>query len=238
MQEKNLNNPISLGTEMDFNTKKWNELYEVHNGVQYPHEQLVIYVSYLKQKAISESLKALEVGFGNIPDLVMLYHKGYEVYGLEVSENAVRKGKAMAESMNIPMQLQVWQPYELPFENKTFDLFCSSNSFHFNLDQSKALAEVSRVLNHQGKLYITYLAPGHKFIDSANFIGENLIRFTNNHPVPKMRQMVMRFYEHAETLEKLYEPYFSDISVSRLEYNILDNPNAYWIVTASQKVHV
>lgn len=236
MEDKKLSDTLSIPDEMSATTQKWNELYEVHNGVQYPHEQLVIYVSYLKQKAIKDdTLKALEVGFGAIPDLVMLHHKGYEVYGLEVSQNAVSKGQAMAASLNIPMHLQHWEPYALPFAEETFDLFCSSNSFHFNLDQDKALEEVARVLNQQGKLYITYLAPGHKFIDDSNYVGEDLIRFTDNHPVPKMRQMIMRFYDQAATLQALYERYFDEVRVTKLEYNILDNPNAYWIVTASKK---
>ncbi len=233
---ENIKSPgLAIQSEMQMNANKWNELYQSHNGVQFPHEQLVIYVSYLKQKAMTPNskLKALEVGFGSIADLVMLYHKGYEIHGLEVSENAVLKGVAAANSMNIPINLQRWTPYEMPFKDRSFDLFCSSNSFHFNLEHDIALAEVNRVLNEQGKLYITYLAPGHKFMDHADFVGENLIRFRDTHPVPKMRQMVLCFYDNPDTLKTLYEKYFNDVRVTKLEYNIMDNPNVNWIVTAS-----
>ncbi|AGF78975.1 methylase involved in ubiquinone/menaquinone biosynthesis [Desulfocapsa sulfexigens DSM 10523] len=225
---------INLSELSDFNTKNWDEYYKNNVGVEYPHEQLIIYVNYLKHEiGSSGEPKALETGFGSIADMRFLHRMNYEVYGLEVSQTAVEKGLLGCEKYKIKLNLQHWTPPVLPFENDFFDLFCSSNSIHFNLDQDLILSEIKRVLKIGGHLYTTYLAPGHKFIDKSKYIGDDLIQFTDDHYVLKMRKMVMRYYDQSSKLEKLYSKYFKEVRVTRLEYNILDAPNAYWIVTAT-----
>ncbi len=106
-----------------------------------------------------------------------------------------------------------------------------SISIHFNLNQREVLAEVQRVLKDFGYFYITYLAPGHKFIERSTSVGENLIEFNDDHYVPKMRKMVMKFYDDSTKIKTMYQEFFDDVRVTKLEYNILDAPNAYWIVT-------
>jgi len=226
---------INLNNFSDFNTKNWNEYYKNFTGVEYPHEQLIIYVNYLKRRVdYSDKPKVLEIGFGSIADMRFLDRMKYEVYGLEVSQTAVEKGLLACDKFKVKLNLQHWTPPGLPYKNSFFDLFCSSNSIHFNLDQDAILFEMQRVLKEGGHLYTTYLAPGHKFIDRSRYIGDDLIQFTDDHYVLKMRKMVMRYYDQSSKLEKLYSKYFKEVRVTRLEYNILDAPNAYWVVTAKK----
>ncbi len=226
---------LKLAELTDYNSNNWDKYYSSSGGIEYPHEQLVIYVNYIKRKlAYSHKPKALEIGFGSLADMRFLYQMGYNVYGLEVSQNAVDKALAYSQKLKIDMTINHWDPPIMQFDDAFFDFFCSSNSIHFNLDQDLILNEIHRILNDNGRLYTTYLAPGHKFINRSVPIGTNLIQFTDDHYVPEMRKMVMCYFESKEMLLDLYNKYFSDVRVTRLEYNILDAPNAYWIVTASK----
>ncbi len=75
--------------------------------MEYPYEQLVIYVSYLEKvwKNVEDNPKrALEIGFGSsIADMKFLTKRRFSVHGLEVSENAVKNSlkKSEKESINL-----------------------------------------------------------------------------------------------------------------------------------------
>lgn len=214
------------------NTKKWNNIYRTHGGLEYPHELLVIFVSRLNQKA-DRALRALEFGFGSIADMHMLFEKGYETWGLDVSENAVLKAQQKSDLLGIPLHLSAWTPGALPFNDKYFDLFCSSNALHFNLNQNQILSEVNRVLKKSGKIYATYLAPGHRFLNFVDMVDEDKIRFSSTHPVSGMQGLIMCYFNHPDKLVNLYEGHFRDVSVTRFEYKILGYQDAYWVVTAA-----
>jgi len=91
------------------NSEIWDQLYKSYEkgkpiGISYPTEALVIFVSNLRKGKdvvkyfldVGEehsvrtgfSGKALEIGFGSTANLKMLKEKGFDVYGVEVSNES------------------------------------------------------------------------------------------------------------------------------------------------------
>ena len=95
-------------------TEVWNEYYKSQqkgdtSGNEYPSEGLVRHISnlrknnnkfdYFNDAGVENKIrsnfkgKALEIGFGNLTNLRMVKKKGFDCYGLEVSENSVKRSK-------------------------------------------------------------------------------------------------------------------------------------------------
>ena len=140
----------------DFNNTKiaqevWNNYYISHGegdaGRLYPNEPLVRIVSTLRKGISFDNARyfddaglenknrldmngyALEIGFGHPSEMLMMRDKGFTCKGLEVSKEAVERGKARLERLNVgedQISLDFWKnPGELPYKDNEFDIVAS-----------------------------------------------------------------------------------------------------------------
>lgn len=117
--------------------------------------------------------KVLDVGCGNGYVLSRYAREGAEVYGIDITETAVRLSRMRFELFGLSGNFRVANAEQLPFKDNSFDCVCSMGVLHHTPDTQKALEEVHRVLKPGGKVILMFYHKNSLF----NRIGMPLYRF-------------------------------------------------------------
>jgi ubiquinone/menaquinone biosynthesis C-methylase UbiE len=100
--------------------------------------------------------RVLEVGCGNAYTLRKYAEHGAEVYGLDISETAVRISRQRFEYQGLRGDFRVGNAEELPYEPDYFDCICSMGVLHHVPDTKKAVSEICRCLKSGGRLIVMF----------------------------------------------------------------------------------
>lgn len=101
--------------------------------------------------------KILDCGAGGpLPPLALFERHGFEVWGIDVSDEQLDKAKQFCEQQGIAVQLRTGDMRDIPFENETFDYVYEHYSLcHLSKqDTAQAIREMYRVLKRQGLCFL------------------------------------------------------------------------------------
>lgn len=117
------------------------------------NETCVVYPDHLKdlERAIAEigsGKKVLDAGCSDGQVMEMIAKKGNDVFGFDLSKNAVEIAKKRG------LKVKTGNLLEIPFEDSSFDVVFCSHVIEHIFDTNKTLEEFHRVLRKGGKLII------------------------------------------------------------------------------------
>lgn len=107
----------------------------------------------------SDAKKILDAGFGTGILTKKLYHDGYDIFGIDMSEQLVAAGKEEMPNANLVCyDYSMGMP--LGFVNEKFDMIISTYAFHHidHWDKAELLEDMMRHLKEGGKIIIGDLA--------------------------------------------------------------------------------
>ena len=99
---------------------------------------IYLFDQILKNRFSSNS-KILDAGCGGGRNLVWFLREGFEVFGIDQTENAVEYCRQLAQEIapNLPnSNFQISSVEKMPFADKSFDLVISSAVLHFATDET------------------------------------------------------------------------------------------------------
>ncbi|MEM1535281.1 MAG: methyltransferase domain-containing protein [Candidatus Pacearchaeota archaeon] len=101
--------------------------------------------------------KILEIGCGNCRNLLPFARAGFDCYGIDFSKKMLKYARIYAREKGFNVKLKKANATKLPFSNEFFDyVLCIATLHHLNKEQqSKAIAEIWRVLKRGGEAYIS-----------------------------------------------------------------------------------
>ena len=104
--------------------------------------------------------QVLDIGChgGTFTEVISKKFLGAEVFGIDISQNAIDYGKKIRPKINF----QVASAEKLPFPDHFFDLITCFDTFEHLPDSSKALSQMHRVLAKDGK--VIFLIPTESFL--------------------------------------------------------------------------
>lgn len=126
----------------------WNELYRKgqHWEGKDHSKQMDKFITYLKKGD-----KVLDVGCGSGRDSIFLAEQGFEVWGIDFSEEAIRKAELKCNKDNLHFSVQ--DACLLNFENDFFDAIYSGWTLEA-VPLEKSVSEIYRVLRKYGIAYL------------------------------------------------------------------------------------
>ncbi|CAK0908949.1 unnamed protein product [Prorocentrum cordatum] len=102
--------------------------------------------------AAAAPLRVLDIGCGGgLVSNALASTPGYEVHGLDRSEEALSYARGVAERHGTGAAFRAGSVYELPFAAESFDAIVISDVLEHLLDLPRALAEAARVLRPGGR---------------------------------------------------------------------------------------
>jgi len=112
-----------------------------------------LYPALLKKLSSLQYSTVLDLGCGTgeVMQAIILEAPDTKIYGIDISENMVRKAK---EKLKNNASINVGDSEHLPYEDEMFDVVYCNDSFHHYPNPKTVMAEVSRVLKPRGTFII------------------------------------------------------------------------------------
>ncbi len=158
--------------------KTWDSLFASRPWGKYPGEDVIRFVARHFYKATDrQQIRLLEVGCGTGANIWYMAREGFDVYGVDGSEQAIGicQRRLDTEVNGWKGQLFCADMTALKFSDNYFDAVldieaCCCNSFE---DAQKIYAEMVRVLKPGGKLYSRCFAKGTYGDETGKPMGHN-----------------------------------------------------------------
>lgn len=127
--------------------------------------------NFLKYAALNPSeRKILDCGAGGYdPKLAFFLENGFDVHGIDISEEQINDSKEYSTENNIELNIIKGDMRNIPFEDNSFGFVYSYNSiFHLSKkDSGLAINEIYRVLKVGGLLYLNFLSIDDRWYDKS-----------------------------------------------------------------------
>jgi len=151
--------------------------------------------------------KVLDVGCGEGFYAIYLASKGFDVMGIDISENAIKLAKRNAEKQGAEIRFMAIDIIEINKIKDRFDFILEWALLHHIVPEQrpKYIKDIKRILNKGGKyLSISFNNQNPDF----NAKGKNLRIVPENAKMPAGTKL---YYLSFEEIKKLFEPNFSII---------------------------
>ncbi len=146
--------------------EKWDDVYKKEfRATWYPMNGMVRFTArYLKRRmgidlydVKKDIKKILDVGCGNGNHVVFFVEQGFDVYGIDISKEAIEIANAWLFKEGLKADLRVGDIVKLPFDDGYFDVVISHGVLdHIPFSKAKkAMEEIKRVCVPKGYIYIT-----------------------------------------------------------------------------------
>lgn len=204
---------------MSYDAKsKWTQFYlsKKPGGKTYPNEYVVrIFMgSYPRlnlDKSRYKGRRICDVGCGDGRNLVLLHDLGFEVHGVEITEEIAKTTELRLKAVeNIDTTIRVGTNDNIPYANCHFDYLLSWSACYYMGEQQhfrRYVEEFARVLKPDGYLILHIPKPGHFIFRGSETVspGYQAIR---NDPAGIRDGAVLRMFEDEEEIRKEFGDYF------------------------------
>jgi ubiquinone/menaquinone biosynthesis C-methylase UbiE len=135
--------------------EQWDESHRTPGLLRQINEAIPEIVGRFRNNGV---IRVLDLGCGSGRHTVYLAEQGFDVYGLDISEEAIRNTKQQLGEKGLSADLVVGSIYApLPYPDDFFDaVICIRVINHAEIgDIRRAISEIKRVLRVKGILFIT-----------------------------------------------------------------------------------
>ena len=149
---------------------------------------------------------------GSNPPLSLFYEFKYKTYGIELSEEQLKKAKEFCETHNMDLNIISGDMTKIPFERDFFSfLFSYNTSVHIKkTDFLLAMQEFSRVLKPGGLCYVNFLS------EECDSYGKGIEISTGEFIQKEFGEEVLYSHYNVDELEKYFNGFDNVYSEKRL----------------------
>lgn len=188
------------------------------SGIAYPSEYVIRIFkgSYPRLSLDKEALRGkriCDVGCGDGRNMVLLQECGFEVYGVEISEEIVRKVRENLKDFGVrASNIKVGTNDKIPFEDCYFDYLLSWNACYYMGDKrdfQDYVKEFARVTRKDGYLILSIPKKTCFIFRGSDPVkaGYQIIR---NDPWGVRNGEVLRMFDDELEIEQAFGKYFKD----------------------------
>jgi len=207
---------------------EWNNIFR--RGVftdEKPDPDVVKLVQLMRRKNFR---RILDLGCGAGRHLVFLGDKGFEVYGIDISEVALKIAKKRLTDKGISCELKRGSTKYIDYPNEFFDaVLCINVIYHNTLDDiKKSISEIYRVLKRGGWLFITFISKRTWKYGIGKKIGKDTF-IQDEFP----EKGVVHYYSDEKDVKEFLKM-FKIIWIKLKEETIEGKRHSHWIVLAEK----
>ena len=191
-------------------------------------------VNYYKQKTV------LDLGFGDGRNIPFLSDIGLQVYGLEISQQILRKATQILEKNGYFADLRVGTNYKTNFDSNFFDFILACHSLYYieqDTSFTQVLEESKRILKDDGKLICSLPDESSYIIKRADKLSGEYARVKDD-PLKIRNGMILKYFSSEEVILNYLSKYFSNIKIGRCFNDWWGlNENCWIIICSDSKDH-
>jgi len=221
-----MNTSNSIKEKVLSNNVIWDNWFKTYQrdsrmpGVKYPNEHLVRFLNAIAKDGAGKK-RVLELGFGTIANMLAMQKYGFEVLGLEISEDAVKRTQSAIDEngLNDFLKVDIFEGNTLPVEDNSFDMIVGLQCIYYNVDQELFAKECARVLKPGGKIFFSLFSPRHDYMKYIEGKPGSIVKFKDTHPNPRLKGLELFLFKSEEQFKEIYGKYF-DIQLGLDEFDL------------------
>ncbi len=138
---------------------QWEKVHQEKKWGKYPAEELVRFMSRTYRNEDCSKIKVLDLGCGAGAGTWFLCEEGFQTYGTDGSETAIKTAQDNLSSHPNPPALSVADAAAQPFPNQHFDCIVDIGCLTANTTAGieRILTEVARLLKPNGHFFASHL---------------------------------------------------------------------------------
>lgn len=202
---------------MKYNAKReWDKTFSAQKEVAYPAEYVIRifkgkYPHLDLTKNSFENKKICDIGFGDGRHLIFLGELGFDVHGIDISEDIVKRAQNNFSFIN-SNNIRVGSNDKITFDDDYFDYLLSWNSCYYMgeiNDFNIYVKEFARVLKKRGKLVLS-------IPKKTCFIFKNSEKFSTGYriirddPFNVRNGEILRVFEDENEIKAIFSKYFEN----------------------------
>lgn len=135
----------------------WEQIHSEMEWGKYPSEEVIRFVARNYYKKHREDVRLLDFGCGTGAVSWYIAREGFNTYGFDGSQTAIKKAKIRMEEEEVCADLIVADAGKLPYDDELFDGIIDSAVIYANKLEKipDILKEINRVLKKGGKIFST-----------------------------------------------------------------------------------
>lgn len=157
--------------------------------------------------------KILDIGFGDGRNWPLLRNIGFDVHGVEITEDVVKLGRERAESLGMEATLKVGTNSAIPFPDETFAYVLACHSCYY-IDEGARfpdnMREYFRVLKPGGMLIASLPESSNAIFDQAVELDDGHVEIRND-PWGLRNGYVFKWFRHEQDVHDAFSPWFEHI---------------------------
>lgn len=148
--------------EQDWHNKRFSEAKDPRNALGKYYSVTVNAKKYLDDELrnYSDNLKLLEYGCGTGGNLEFYNTLGFKIYGIDISEEGIKKAIQNAKIKKIQAEYFVDDAHSTHFDGSEFDVIVGNGIIH-HLDIEQSMVEINRLLKNKGGKALFFEPMGH-----------------------------------------------------------------------------
>ena len=181
--------------------------------------------------------KILDLGFGDGRNMPLLHDLGFEVYGVEISEEICGLTRDRMERLGVPVQLATGTNAHIPFGDGAFDFVLACHAcYYVSPGESFAdnLREIARVLRPGGRFIFSLAKTDTYVLKDAEPLGGGHYRITQD-PYGVRGGGVFRAFGSRQEIVEEFGAYFEDFALGLCENDFYGIYEKVWIGTCLRK---
>jgi SAM-dependent methyltransferase len=166
-------------------------------------------------KSNYKGARILDIGFGDGRNWPLLANIGFDIFGLEITDEILTLGLKRAQTLGILATLKRGSNSAIPFEDNFFDYILASSSCYY-VDKGESFSdnvwEYQRVLKPEGILLASLPAPGGSILEGSVDLGDGHVEIRND-PWGLRNGYIFRQFQSQDEVLGTFSPYFDSLSI-------------------------
>lgn len=177
--------------------------------------------------------KILDLGFGDGRNMPLLHDLGFQIHGVEISDEICDLTRQRMERLGVPADLHVGSNSSIPFADGFFDFILACHAcYYVNPGESFAqnLREIARVLRPRGRFIFSLAKTDTYVLQDAEPMGHGHFRITKDPRGLRDGGIFRAFSSRPEIIDE-FSPRFTDLAIGLCENDFYGTYEKVWIGT-------